>query len=117
MSYNGWTNYETWLVNLHLTNTQASQEEWDAEAHAAWEVAREDLEAVSDVPFDDDHVQDEAVVILGRMMRDTFDGDNCPEVEGFYGDLLRAAVSDVNWFEIAKHFIASVREEESHATD
>jgi len=29
MSYNGWTNYETWRINLELFD--GMQEDWDAE--------------------------------------------------------------------------------------
>lgn len=110
-TYNGYTNYETWCVNLHLDNRQATQEEWQGEARAALEVAREDLEAVSDVPFDDRRVRDDAVFILSRAMKDTFGGEMCPDVDGFYGDLLRAALSEVNWHEIAQHYIDAVLEE------
>ena len=114
-TYNGWTNYETWLVNLHIDNTQSSQEEWRAEAEAALEVAREDLEAVSDVPFDDTKVREEAIHVLRRLMQEEFCGEQAPELPGFYGDLLRAALSEVNWYEIARHYIDYAVEEESNA--
>jgi hypothetical protein len=113
--YNGWTNYETWCVNLHIDNTQSSQEEWQQEAAAALEVAREDLEAVSDVPFDDFKVREEAIHVLRRVMQDEFCGDNAPELPGFYGDLLRAALSEVNWHEIARHYIDAAITEADNA--
>jgi hypothetical protein len=31
-----------------------------------------------------------------------------PEVEGTYADLLRGALSDVNWAEIAEHLLADL---------
>ena len=113
-TYNGWTNYETWCVNLHLNNEQATQEEWQDEARSCLEVAATDLEAVSDVPYDSQRIRDEAIHVLRRVMKNTFGDDNCPEVEGFYGDLLRAALSEVNWHEIASHFV-DAEEEASNA--
>ncbi len=36
--YNGWYNYETWMVNMWMDNTQESHETWRA-------IARESIEA------------------------------------------------------------------------
>lgn len=107
-TYNGYTNFETWVVNLHLDNTQATQEEWQAEARAALEVAREDLESVGDVPFDERHVRRDAVYLLAGFMKDTIGVEECPELPGMYGDLLRAALSVVNWQEIARNYITNL---------
>lgn len=110
-TYNGWTNYETWCVNLYLDNEQATQEEWQDEARSCLEVAREDLDAVSDEPVTDEKVREEAIFVLSRFMKDEFCGESSPDVPGFYGDLLRAALSEVNWHEIARHYIDAVLEE------
>ena len=106
-TYNGYTNFETWLVALHLDNDQASQEEWQEEARAALEVAREDLESVSDVPFDDERVRSDAVYILSGLLKE-YIYDERPDPKGMYADLLNAALSVVNWTEIARNYIATL---------
>jgi hypothetical protein len=89
--YNGWTNYETWCVNLWLDNEEPLQRYWAAIAAlwlnqepnarlAAYELARQLAEEVIDWK---------------------------PEVTGMWADLLGAALSEVNWNEIAGYMIGS----------
>lgn len=105
-TYNGYTNFETWLVALWMDNNKPSQEEWQEEARAALETAREDLESVSDVPFDEERVRSDAAYILARLMKDSIGSEERPELPGLYGDLLSSALSVVNWYEIARNCIA-----------
>jgi len=37
--YNGWTNYETWVVNLWLANEEPSYREWRGQAQECAEEA------------------------------------------------------------------------------
>jgi hypothetical protein len=67
-TYNGWTNYATWRVNLELFD--GSEEAWSADS------AREYVEEI----------------II----------DSTPE--GIARDYALAFLSDVNWYEIAKHY-------------
>jgi hypothetical protein len=81
--YNGWTNYETWCVNLWLTNDQESYEatrELVQRSHNPYEAAQ----ALRDWVEDTNPLQDQATV---------------------FTDLLNAALSEVNWHEIATHFV------------
>lgn len=39
--YNGWTNFETWNVNLWLDNEQSSQEYWQEQTVNALEHAKD----------------------------------------------------------------------------
>jgi hypothetical protein len=96
-TYNGWTNYETWCVNLHLSNEQSEQEYWE-------QLARDCLEA-------DDY---DAQFNLAGLMEEGV-GEACPELPGLYGDLIRASLSEVNWNEIAWHYIDGARAEVSDA--
>ena len=76
-SYNGWTNYETWNVNLWLDNEPGAYEdkrEIIRRAGNKWE-AEKDLRA-----YVEDMMPD-----LGASM---------------WADLLGAAMSEVNWGEI-----------------
>lgn len=76
--YNGWTNYETWCVNLWLDNDEGlfnTTREMTREADNELEAA----EAVKDM------VEGMAPDLGGTL----------------WGDMLNAALSEVNWQEIA----------------
>ena len=95
--YNGWTNYETWAVNLWLTNEQGDYEFFR-------EAARECFEsAIEDHP-DYFTPSEQARYQLADRMKETVN-EMAPECKGMYGDLLGAALSEVNWNEIANGFL------------
>ena len=78
-TYNGWTNYATWRVNLEL--------------------------------FDDFRVMDKELMddtyVLSKYLRETAEvyiEDSSTE-DGLARDYAFAFLSDVNWYEIAKHMI------------
>lgn len=89
--YNGYTNYETWLVMLWIDNEQSSHEYW--------------LDMAKSI---DDSVQ------LARAMQDHF--EECREnvlnehVSLFFSDMLNAAFSHVNWMELSEYIIENARE-------
>jgi hypothetical protein len=85
--YNGYDNYETWCVCLWLDNDEGLQQQ-----------AREIVREHNAVPFG-------AADGLKRWVTDEL----LPDLgASFAADLLGAAMSEVNWLEIAKAF----REEE-----
>ena len=90
--YNGWTNYETWLVNVWMSNDQGAYERWE-------EVA---TELVADNP-------DSARERLAEQLKDSV-SDESPTVDdaSLYADLLNAAICIVDWRELAEHCIADV---------
>jgi hypothetical protein len=109
--YNGWNNYETWLVNLWYTNDEYSYSRLqDAQAEA-----REDFdEAYPDyVPgkADDDQdltdARESAINELADMLKDMVEAD-CEETvgcAGFITDLVNAALSEVDWREWAENLL------------
>ena len=78
-TYNGWTNYATWRVNLEMFD---------------------------DYRVMDEHLMDD-VYKLGKHLRETAEVYiEDTSSEGLARDYAMAFLSDVNWYEIAQHLIA-----------
>jgi hypothetical protein len=79
-TYNGWSNYETWCVNLWLTNEEVSSRE---------------LAAI---------VRDSKDLGLASQTIKEWVEEMLPDLGAtFAADLLGAAVGAVNWYEIAEN--------------
>lgn len=90
--YNGWTNYETWNANL-----------WYGDYFA--ELA---AETEPDIEAGD----------FARTLEDVVSEDMPDIPSGFYSDVLSAATSEVNWYEIAEtHLLDVVREDDDEDED
>ena len=87
--YNGWANYETWLVNLWIDNDPGTY-------GRAVEMARES-------EGDKYALADQIEEWVEEWAREG--------VEGLAGDLVGAALSEVRWAEIAEHWIEDHYEE------
>lgn len=97
--YNGWYNYETWLVNLWLGNEQHTE---NAISDYVKENKLRDLE-------DDSYTED--VLTLADWLEEFVDKMNpLGSDASMFSDLLGAALSEVNWREIASHYIEDYRE-------
>ena len=80
-TYNGWTNYETWCVNLWLTNEEYSASQ---------------LEQLVD--SDDDPLSKRS-----RLQYWVVEDFGVLDIEGMAGDLLGMAFERVNWQEIIEN--------------
>lgn len=80
-TYNGWTNYETWATKLWMDNDQSSYNYFN-------EMAQET----------------EDVYTLSEQIKEHFEENNpLNEMQAsVYHDLMSAALSEVNWHEIAE---------------
>jgi hypothetical protein len=112
--YNGWTNYETWNVALWIGN-EGSSRYWAEQAEHAWKEA----EATSTWTR-----EESAVFALADSLKAEFEEgkENLLETAKaectVWADLLGAALSEVNWREIAEHYIADVdKTEDEEATE
>lgn len=81
--YNGWTNYETWLINVWLDNDEMLHE-----------MALDALRASPQ----------ESIYDFGKRVREFVETLVMEEVPtfGLVADLLGAALSEVNWRELAE---------------
>jgi len=88
--YNGWTNYETWLFNLWHDDA------FTDDAQSAWDDADGDEEKATD-----------ALAQVIESFADEVTTQDTPTV-GFIADIINAALRQVNFREIAAHYIAEV---------
>ena len=98
--YNGWTNYETWLVNLWMDNDPRSQAYWSEVAQDSIDQYNEDQEPEIWFYFEG---------MLKDMLDDLVHGPEST-VEFLAADLLKAAISEVDTRAIAKAWVANVVE-------
>lgn len=96
MSYNGWKNYETWLVNLWLDNDGTS--EYLRERVREEYETREDFDAHQFGKVISEYVEEVYLEPAGN--------------EGMLADLVNAALSEVDWQEIASHYEEDLPESE-----
>jgi predicted house-cleaning noncanonical NTP pyrophosphatase (MazG superfamily) len=81
--YNGWTNYETWNFNLHITNEES------------------DYEYALEMAFDSEHEYE-----LSKKLKEWANdmADDCISTEiGFIVDIIYSSIKEVNFYEVAEH--------------
>lgn len=96
--YNGWKNYETWAVKLWIDNEQGSYEYWREQTREAWK------QADGPKAYTSETRRRRALCILSDMLNDQHAAVR-PEITGVFADLLGAALSEVDWYEIAEHML------------
>lgn len=101
-TYNGWTNYATWVVNLWLDNDSYS---FDCAEIAAGCVQQ----AIDD---DDTDTKPTAMTAMAARLEEMVDewqdmAEHKPA--GLFADLLGYALGTVDWREIAGHYVDDVR--------
>ena len=87
--YQGWTNYETWAVALWIDNEEGSYRYWRERAEELLEQGTKKKDAINE---------------LAQMMKNEHEEAAESAIEGgsLWSDLLSAALSEVNWYEVAK---------------
>lgn len=96
-TYNGWTNYETWNVKLWMDNEEGTQDYWNQAAEEALHYRHHDT-------------PEEAANQLACRLKDEFQ-ESMPDLgASCWADLLNAALSEVNWYEIAQSLVNDAKE-------
>lgn len=116
--YNGWVNYETWNVALWLGNEQGSDSYWREAAQEAWDDSAE-LSAVARMTGNEPFTREEkATMRLADRLKDEMEEANpLASDASMWSDLLSAALCEVNWRDIAEHYIADVDKTEEADDD
>lgn len=94
-TYNGWANYETWCVNLWLSNDEGLYGQ-------VYEMLRPP-EAVPGESYGEIANEQAAIADQLKSFVDELAEQTCPgsrEGASFVTDLLSAALSEVDWYEI-----------------
>lgn len=89
--YNGWTNYETWLVKLWMDNDEGSYNYWREQAEDYYNTDKDDPSG------------------LAEALKEQHE-ESLPQLEGFAADLMNAAMSEVDWREIAESLFSDAKE-------
>ena len=90
-TYNGWSNYATWRINLEVFDG----------------ITLEDMNTVEVDPYElKDYLQEYAEEII---FLDSHIGGKTPS--SLMEDYARAFLSEVNWYEIAQHMVNDYIEE------
>jgi len=102
-TYNGWTNYETWVTKLWMDNDQGTQEDW-----------AERVRAIKAHPtYENPYMKPERRIVheVTEALKDAHEEGMADLLESghlsasVYADLLGSALGRVNWYEIAEHLI------------
>jgi len=102
-TYNGWKNYETWNVALWMDN-DGNDSYWEKEAIAALDVL-----AMFEPRYEGQTKEQYVCYDLAQSMKDYYEENNpLSDKANCYADLLNAALSEVNWYEIAEHLMDEV---------
>ncbi|HEX5471555.1 MAG TPA: hypothetical protein VFW73_06695 [Lacipirellulaceae bacterium] len=99
--YNGWTNYETWVTALWLDNEYASQCYW----RRATQECKDAAPSSSHVKNGYWTVGEAARFSLADRLKKELTDDSPIADNSLYADLLSAALQEVNWVEIADHYL------------
>jgi hypothetical protein len=102
---NGYTNVETWLVALWFNNNQADQEFWKKRAEEARDSGENDCFS-----------QGAAIRYLADEMKESVEYEaEKAGLTGLLSDLLGAAISAVNWSELARNHLANLEDSDAPA--
>ena len=95
MTYNGWTNYETWLTNLYFDDFTSLFEEMTEEG-------------IFD-EMDDDAITQYVANYLQEYIDDYISDRYLAScTDNFIVDVIQTFMNEVDWRDIAQHYVADI---------
>jgi hypothetical protein len=102
--HNGYTNYATWLVALHIGQDNDDQEFYTARGR--WYNNNPVIEGGIDF----------TVYTFGQEIRGIIEEGMPLDDNGLYNDLLGHAIAFIDWHDLAEHYQAAAIEEDEYNT-
>ena len=92
--YNGWTNWATWMVNLHFDGLDFTDE-------------------IEDGTFDDMDKDDIRCRLASYIQEyvESYLEEVADTSNAFVSDLINGTIQDVDWHDIADHYVDDILEE------
>ena len=92
--YNGWTNWATWMVNLHFDNLDFTDE---VESGSFDDISKDDLRCQLAYTIQE---------YVECYLEEVADTSNT-----FVADLISGTMQDVDWHDIAEHYVDDILDE------
>lgn len=92
--YNGWTNWATWMVNLHFDGLDFTD---DLESGVFENMDADDIRG---------HLASYIQEYVESYLEEVVDTDIC-----FVSDLINGTIQDVDWHDIADHYVDDILEQ------
>jgi hypothetical protein len=103
--FNGYANYETWAVALWLANDYESYQRWRSESRQELEQARRSEKFWAPA-------RETAAISLAERLQLEIAEAAPEDIPPLYADLLRAALAEVDWYEVAIEWLDDIQQEE-----
>lgn len=102
--YNGWTNYETWNLALWIGNEEGTYNYWREQTREAYRNARGESEQ--------SRMTVATKSLMAQLRQEIEEANPLAGQCSFYADIMGAAISEVNCWEIAENWLDDLDAEE-----